>query len=99
VKMDTSTGALDWDDFEQKITRKTKLVAIGAASNALGTITDVRKAASLAHAVGALAFVDAVHYAPHHLVDVRAIDSDFLVCSAYKFYGPTLARCGAALAC
>ena len=86
--MTPSSGTLDWDDFEQKITSKTKLVAVGAASNALGTITDVRQAASLAHAVGALVFVDAVHYAPHHLVDVRAIDCDFLVCSAYKFYGP-----------
>jgi selenocysteine lyase/cysteine desulfurase len=86
--MDTTTGALNWDDFEQKITSKTKLVAVGAASNALGTITDVKKAGSLAHTVGALMFVDAVHYAPHHLVDVRAINCDFLVSSAYKFYGP-----------
>lgn len=88
VKMNTASGTLDWNDLEQKITPNTKLVAIGAASNALGTITDVRKAASLARAVGARPFVDAVHYAPHHLVDVRAIDCDFLVCSAYKFYGP-----------
>ncbi len=88
VKMDTATGVLDWTDFEQKVTTKTKLVAVGAASNALGTITDVQRAAKLAHSVGALIFVDAVHYAPHHLVDVRAIDCDFLVCSAYKFYGP-----------
>lgn len=88
VKLDTATGALDWNDFEQKITPKTKLVAVGAASNALGTITDVGRAAKLARTVGALVFVDAVHYAPHHLVDVRAIDCDFLVCSAYKFYGP-----------
>jgi cysteine desulfurase family protein (TIGR01976 family) len=88
VKINTSNGTLDWNDFEQKITPKTKLVAIGAASNALGTITDVRQAGTLAHAVGALVFVDAVHYAPHHLVDVRAMDCDFLACSAYKFYGP-----------
>jgi len=86
--MDTMTGTLDWSDFEQKVTPKTKLVAVGAASNALGTISDVQRAAKLARSVAALMFVDAVHYAPHHLVDVGAIDCDFLVCSAYKFYGP-----------
>src|SRR5262249_27860750 len=58
------------------------------ASNALGTITDVAIAASLAHAVGATVFVDAVHYAPHMLTDVHALGADFLACSAYKFYGP-----------
>ena len=63
-------------------------MAIGAASNALGTINDVAEAARLAHDAGALVFVDAVHYAPHRLVDVRAMDCDFLACSAYKFYGP-----------
>jgi selenocysteine lyase/cysteine desulfurase len=63
------------------------LVAVGAASNALGTITDVRRATEAAHAVGAMSFVDAVHYAPHQLVDVRALDCDFLACSAYKFCG------------
>jgi cysteine desulfurase family protein (TIGR01976 family) len=88
VKMDPATGTLDSNDFEQKVTPRTKLVAVGAASNALGTITDVRRAAQLARKVGALVFVDAVHYAPHHLVDVRAMDCDFLVCSAYKCYGP-----------
>ena len=88
VKMNPATGELDWSDFESQVTRKTKLVAIGAASNALGTINDVPRAIQLAHSVGALAFVDAVHYAPHHLVDVAAWDCDFLVCSAYKFYGP-----------
>jgi cysteine desulfurase family protein (TIGR01976 family) len=82
------TGTLDWDDLERVITPRTRLVAIGAASNALGTITDVARAASLARQVGALVFVDAVHYAPHALVDVRALDCDFLSCSAYKFYGP-----------
>jgi cysteine desulfurase family protein (TIGR01976 family) len=69
-------------------TSRTKLLAIGAASNALGTINDVRAAADRAHAVGALVFVDAVHYAAHELVDVAAFDCDFLACSAYKFYGP-----------
>lgn len=88
VTMNVETGALDWSDFEQKVNAKTKLVAVGAASNALGTISDVQRAARLARAVGALVFVDAVHYAPHNLVDVRAMDCDFLVCSAYKFYGP-----------
>ena len=88
AKMIPETGQLDWDDFGQQLNRRTKLVAIGAASNALGTITDVRRAAEMAHAAGAQIFVDAVHYAPHELVDVRAIDCDFLCCSAYKFYGP-----------
>ena len=82
------TGQLDWEDFDAQVNRRTKLVAIGAASNALGTITDVRRAVEAAHAVGALCFVDAVHYAPHQLVDVRTLDCDFLACSAYKFCGP-----------
>jgi cysteine desulfurase family protein (TIGR01976 family) len=84
----TVTGELDWDHLTELIGPRTKLVAIGAASNALGTISDVRRAADLAHAAGALVFVDAVHYAPHALVDVAALDCDFLACSAYKFYGP-----------
>ena len=88
VKMKTEDGRLDWSDLEAAITPRTKLLAIGAASNALGTITDVAKAAQLAHAVGAKVFVDAVHYAPHMLVDVEALGADFLGCSAYKFYGP-----------
>jgi cysteine desulfurase family protein (TIGR01976 family) len=88
VKMDVQTGALDSNDFEQKVTNRTKLIAVGAASNALGTINDILRAARLARAVGALLFVDAVHYVPHHLANVRAWDCDFLVSSAYKFYGP-----------
>ena len=88
ARMRVEDGTLDWDDLERQVNRKTKLVAVGAASNALGTISDVRAAAQLAHAHGALAFVDAVHYAPHQLVDVQAIGCDFLACSAYKFYGP-----------
>jgi cysteine desulfurase family protein (TIGR01976 family) len=88
VKMRTEDGRLDWSDLEAAITPRTKLLAIGAASNALGTITDVARATRLAHAVGALAFVDAVHYAPHVLVDAEQIGCDFLACSAYKFYGP-----------
>jgi len=88
VRMDPEAGVLDWADLEQAITPRTKLLAIGAASNALGTVTDVAAAARLAKAQGALVFVDAVHYAPHVLVDVKALGCDFLACSAYKFYGP-----------
>jgi len=88
VKMRTDDGRLDWDDLERAIGPRTKLLAIGAASNALGTITDVARAGELARAVGARVFVDAVHYAPHMLVDVDAFGCDFLACSAYKFYGP-----------
>jgi cysteine desulfurase family protein (TIGR01976 family) len=88
VRMLTETGQLDWDDLESAINSNTKLLAIGAASNVLGTINDVQRAARLAHDAGALVFVDAVHYAPHALVDVRALECDFLACSAYKFYGP-----------
>lgn len=88
VKMRTGDGRLDWSDLEAAITPRTKVLAIGAASNALGTITDVAAAAKLARAVGAKVFVDAVHYAPHVLADVQALDCDFVGCSAYKFYGP-----------
>jgi cysteine desulfurase family protein (TIGR01976 family) len=84
------TGELDWEAMERAIGPKTRLVAIGAASNALGTITDVVRARELARGVGALIFVDAVHFAPHRLVDVRALGCDFLACSTYKFYGPHL---------
>jgi cysteine desulfurase family protein (TIGR01976 family) len=79
---------LDMDALAAALTSKTRLLAIGAASNALGTINDVARAAKLAHAAGALVFVDAVHSAPHVPVDVAALDCDFLACSAYKFYGP-----------
>jgi cysteine desulfurase family protein (TIGR01976 family) len=88
VRMIPETGQLDWDDLEHTIGRHTKLVAIGAASNALGTINDVSRVARLAHDVGARVFVDAVHYAAHELVDVQAIGCDYLACSAYKFHGP-----------
>jgi cysteine desulfurase family protein (TIGR01976 family) len=88
VRVDPLQCQLDWDDFAAKVTPRTKLVAIGAASNAVGTVNDIGRAVSLARAVGALVFVDAVHYAAHELVDVRALDCDFLACSAYKFYGP-----------
>src|SRR5438552_2530744 len=88
VKMIPETGELDWEDFYRQLSGRTKLVAIGAASNALGTVNDVRRAAKMAHSLGAQIFVDAVHYAPHQLIDVRVWDCDFLACSAYKFYGP-----------
>src|SRR6266436_1629265 len=88
VKMISETGELDWEDFSRQLNERTKLVAIGAASNALGTINNVRRAAEMAHSLGAQIFVDAVHYAPHELVDVRDWNCDFLACSAYKFYGP-----------
>lgn len=90
VRLLTESGQLDWEDLEEKLTSRTKLLAIGAASNALGTINDIARAARLAHQVGALVFVDAVHYAPHQLVDVRELGCDLLACSAYKFYGPHL---------
>lgn len=88
VKLRLEDGRLDWAGLESALNSRTKVLAIGAASNALGTITDVAAASRLAHAAGARVFVDAVHYAPHHLVDVHAIGCDFLACSAYKFYGP-----------
>ena len=88
VPLDIETGTIDLKDLENLLSSRTRLVAIGAASNALGTINDVKRAAQLAHSAGALCFVDAVHYAPHNLVDVKEIDCDFLACSAYKFYGP-----------
>jgi cysteine desulfurase family protein (TIGR01976 family) len=88
VRLNTETGQLDWSDLERAVISKCRLLAIGAASNALGTITDVKRATALARRAGALVFVDAVHYAPHELIDVRDIGCDFLGCSAYKFYGP-----------
>jgi selenocysteine lyase/cysteine desulfurase len=88
VKMIPETGELDWEDFSRLLNERTKLVAIGAASNALGTINDVVRAAEVAHSLGARIFVDAVHYAPHGLIDARDWNCDFLACSAYKFYGP-----------
>jgi len=90
VRMNVDTGTLDWSDLERKIGPRTKLLAIGASSNALGTVTNVRAATALAHERGARVFVDAVAYAPHEFVDVREIGCDFLACSAYKFYGPHL---------
>jgi cysteine desulfurase family protein (TIGR01976 family) len=88
VRMDTATGQLNWDDLERFVGPATKILAIGAASNALGTINDLERAIELAHNAGALVFVDAVHYAPHALLDVQKLDCDFVGMSAYKFYGP-----------
>jgi cysteine desulfurase family protein (TIGR01976 family) len=79
---------LDLEALPELLTGRTRLVAVGGASNAVGTINDVAKIASLAHARGALVFVDAVHNAPHALVDVGALGADLLACSPYKFYGP-----------
>ena len=79
---------LDLEHLLSLIHSKTKLVAVGYASNAVGTVNPVRRIAEAAHAAGAWVYVDAVHYAPHGPIDVRAIDCDFLACSAYKFFGP-----------
>lgn len=90
ARMNPGDGTLDMDDLARQITPRTRLLAIGAASNALGTMVDVRGATAMTRdrAPGAPVFVDAVHYAPHALIDVRELDCDFLACSAYKFYGP-----------
>lgn len=79
---------LDLDSLERAISSRTKIVAVGYASNAVGTINDVQRAARIAHRVGALCYVDAVQYVAHGVVDVQTLDCDFLVCSAYKFFGP-----------
>ena len=88
VDIRESDCTLDLDDLRRKITAKTKLVAVGYASNIVGTINPVAEITKLAHAAGALMFIDAVHFAPHGLIDVRALDCDFLACSPYKFFGP-----------
>ena len=79
---------LDLEDLKSKLSHRTRLVAVGYASNAVGTINPVREITRLAHAAGAMMFIDAVHFAPHGLIDVRALDCDFLACSPYKFFGP-----------
>ena len=83
-------GTLDLDRLDEVLSERTKIVAVGLASNALGTITDVRRVVGAAHAVGALVFVDAVHAAPHLPIDVVALDADLLACSPYKFFAPHL---------
>jgi cysteine desulfurase family protein (TIGR01976 family) len=87
---DPGDCTLDMDSLKSAINPCTKLVALGYASNAVGSINDVARVASLAHAVGAWLYVDAVHYVPHGPIDVQALDCDFLVCSVYKFFGPHL---------
>jgi cysteine desulfurase family protein (TIGR01976 family) len=88
AQMDPETGQVDWSDFERLVTKQTKIVAFGAGCNALGTVNDYRRAVELAQSLGALTLVDAVHYAPYFLCDVKEMGCDFLTCSAYKFYGP-----------
>src|SRR5215207_6822729 len=88
VPFDPETLQLDYAALESLLSPRTRLLAIGAASNAVGTINEVRRAAEMARAAGALTFVDAVHYAPHRRVDVEELGCDFLACSAYKFFGP-----------
>jgi cysteine desulfurase family protein (TIGR01976 family) len=88
VRMIPDTGQIDWDDFRGALADAPRLVALGAASNALGTINDVTAATRQAHEAGALVLIDAVHYVPHALADVRSVGCDFLACSAYKFNGP-----------
>ena len=88
IRMRPEDGRLDEEDAARKLSGKVRLLALGAASNALGTINDVARLTALAHAAGAIVFVDGVHYAAHHMPDVRAWGCDFFACSAYKFYGP-----------
>jgi len=88
VDINEDDCTLNLADLEQKISTRTRVVAVGYASNAVGTINDVKEIVRLAHKKGALAYIDAVHYAPHGPIDVRALDCDFMVCSSYKFFGP-----------
>ena len=88
LPMDPETGELELRELPGLLNERTRLVAVGAASNAIGTISDVAPVCRMAREAGALSFVDAVHFAPHSLIDVKAIGCDFLACSAYKFYGP-----------
>lgn len=82
------TGELDYEQMKRLITEKTRLLALGCSSNAIGTVNDMVLARELTRRVGALLVLDAVHFAPHFPVDVKQLDPDFLLCSAYKFYGP-----------
>ncbi|AMW05613.1 cysteine desulfurase-like protein [Gemmatimonas phototrophica] len=88
LPLDLDTYRHEAGAFERLLSDRTRVVAIGAASNILGTVSDVSRLVRLAKAAGAITVVDAVHYAPHNLVDVKALGADFLLCSAYKFYGP-----------
>jgi len=88
IDFDAEDGALKIDEFAKALERKPKIVALGYASNALGTINPVRKLTKMAQDAGALVYIDAVQYAPHGPIDVQDLNCDFLVCSAYKFFGP-----------
>jgi cysteine desulfurase family protein (TIGR01976 family) len=88
VDINEDDCTLNMADLAHKISSRTRVVAVGYASNAVGTINDVKEIVRLAHHKGALAYIDAVHYAPHGPIDVRALDCDFLACSSYKFFGP-----------
>ena len=88
VPMLPETGQLDWERLEALVSERPRLLAIGGASNALGTINDLTRAVALARAAGTMTFIDAVHLAPHEPIDVGKLGCDFLACSAYKFYGP-----------
>jgi cysteine desulfurase family protein (TIGR01976 family) len=88
VDINEDDCTLNMADLAHKISSRTRVVAVGYASNAVGTINDVKEIVRLAHHKGALAYIDAVHYAPHGPIDVRALDCDFMVCSSYKFFGP-----------
>lgn len=90
ARVNTKTGSLDVDHLISLLSPNTKLVALTYASNTTGSIVDVQRVIEAAHNVGALVYVDAVHYAPHHLIDVQQLGCDFLACSAYKFFGPHL---------
>jgi cysteine desulfurase family protein (TIGR01976 family) len=83
-----SNGTLDYDDFTSKVNERTRVIAMGLASNALGTVNDVKFARELAYKFGSWLMLDAVHYAPHFKINVQELGCDFLLCSAYKFYGP-----------
>src|SRR5579871_4381024 len=88
VRIRPEDCTLDMDDLQKKLSVKTRLVAVGAASNGVGTVNPVRQIVEMGHAAGSEVFVDAVHYAPHGLIDVQAWGCDYLVCSTYKFFGP-----------
>ena len=88
IAIDPKDATLDLESLESSLNSRTKLVAVTAASNAVGSLTDVPEIAKMVHSVGAELFIDAVHYAPHRRMDVRKWDCDYLVCSAYKFFGP-----------
>ena len=90
VRINETNCDLDYDHFNALLTTRTKLVAVTYASNVTGSLIDVQRIITAAHAVGAQVYVDAVHYAPHRLIDVQHLNCDFLVCSAYKFFGPHL---------